>query len=136
MTSRLIIKDIPVSEAIAAKPRRDWGTQNLVGLDTKSGPKIHTAQQNVRHKIAKFIQRAVYPQQLSVPRQYASTQQGTFIYKIMEGRIIDGFQEQGARVVVQENARMARFVMSPLFSSKHDALSWARQQMGASHGNI
>jgi len=44
---------------------------------------------------------------------------------------VNGFRENGARVVVQENARQARFIISPLFGSKHDALSWARTQMGA-----
>lgn len=123
-------QDLILPSAHKGKFRRDWGTQNMVGLD-KAGPKVHSAKANVQHKIDKFISRAVYPQQLSIPRQYATTQEGVSIYKILEGRIIDGYQEQGVRVVVQENAQMARFVVSPLFSSKHDALSWARQHMGA-----
>ena len=126
-----IVKDLVLPPVLAGKFRRDWGTKNLVGLDHASGPKLNTAQQNVRHKIATFIQRAVFPQQLSVPRQYATTREGCWVYKVMEGRVIDGVPERGARVVVQENAQMARFIISPLFNSKHDALAWARQHTGA-----
>lgn len=130
------MNDLILPSVLRAKHRRDWGLKNFVGMDSAKGPLLHTAQQNVRRKIANFIQRAVYPQQLSIPRQYATTREGVFIYKIMEGREIDGYREPGARVVVQENAKMARFVISPLFNSKHDALGWARQHMGADHGNI
>jgi len=125
-------RDLILPTAHSGKLRRDWGTQNVVGIDSAGGPKIHTAQMNVKKKIDNFVARAVYPQQLSVPRQYATTREGVFIYKQMKGRIIDGYQEQGARVIVQENAKMARFVISPLFGSIHDAQSWARQNMGAS----
>lgn len=128
--------DLILPQGLQGKLRRDWGTQNLSELDHAGGPRVHTAQQNVNRKIAHFVNTAIYPQQLTVPRQYATTKQGTWVYKVFEGRVVDGFQEQGARVVVQENAKLARFVMSPLFSSKHDALDWARQQMGATHGNI
>ena len=123
-------KDLIIPDAHKGKFRRDWGTQNMVGLD-KAGPKLNAVQVSVNQKIENFISRAVHPQQLSVPRQYATTKEGVFIYRTMEGRNIDGYQEQGARVVVQENAQMARFVISPLFSSIHDARSWARQNMGA-----
>jgi hypothetical protein len=123
-------QDLILPSAHKGKLRREWGTQNMMGLDP-AGPKLHSAQTNVQRKIDKFISRAVYPQQLSVPRQYATTREGSFIYRILEGRVIDGYQEQGVRVVVQENAQMARFVISPLFSSTHDARSWASQNMGA-----
>lgn len=126
----------------AGKFRRDWGLSNIVGADAARNPVSMSndfRQQKVRGKIATFIQTAVYPQQLSIPRQYATTREGCWIYKILEGRKLrlrndDGapvYREKGVRVVVQENGRQARFVMSPLFSSKHDALTWAKQQMGA-----
>ncbi len=123
--------DLPTPLVHKNKPRQAWGAKNMVGLDSASGPRIHTAQVNVQKKIDNFIARAIYPQQLSIPRQYATTQEGSFIFRVLEGRMIDGLQEQGVRVVVQENAQMARFVISPLFSSTHDARSWASQNMGA-----
>lgn len=123
--------DQAVASGLKGKLRRDWGTQNMMGLDHVAGPSVHGAQVNVQRKVKTFMDRAVYPQQLSVPRQYATTKEGVFICQTYEGRIIDGVQEQGARVVVQENAKMARFVISPLFSSIHDARSWAYQNMGA-----
>ena len=95
--------DLPTPAAHQNKPRRAWGTQNLVGLSNASGPRIHSVQQNFNKKIKAFIDRAVYPQQLSLPRQYATTKEGSFIFKVLEGRVIDGVQEQGVRVVVQEN---------------------------------
>ena len=124
-------QDLIIPSEHKGKLRREWGTQNMVGIDAAGGPKVHTAQANVQAKINTFLERAIYPQQLSVPRQYATTKEGAFIYMTMEGRTIDGLQEQGARVVVQENAQMARFVISPLFSSIHDARSWASQNLGA-----
>jgi hypothetical protein len=120
-----------LSSAHQGKMRREWGTQNMSALDHMRGPVVNQAQVNVQRKINGFLTRAVFPQQLTIPRQYATTKEGTFVFKTMEGRMIDGYQEQGARVVVQENAKMARFVISPLFSSIHDARSWALQQMGA-----
>lgn len=116
------------------KLRRDWGLQNVVGVDAApSMPSMQNAfrQHKVRGKIATFIRTAIYPQQLSVPRQYATTREGCWVYKILEGREMNGFREDGVRVVVQENAKQARFVISPLFTSKHDALTWAVTQMGA-----
>ena len=140
--------DLTVPASIKTKFRKDWGLQNAVGLDPRDMPKssdlISQAnlnsfrQHKVRGKIASFVQSAVFPQQLSVPRQYATTREGCWIYKILEGRPVvvnseNGakYREKGIRVVVQENARQARFVMSPLFGSKHDALAWAQSQMGA-----
>ena len=116
------------------KMRREWGLQNMVGIVAPPSP---ATMQNafrlrqVRGKIAQFTQTAVYPQQLTVPRQYATTREGCWIYKILEGREISGFREDGVRVVIQENAQLARFVMSPLFTAKQDALSWAIKEMGA-----
>lgn len=127
--------DLRVPPALANKMRREWGDQPL-GLSHAAGPRFDAKNGHrlrmVRQKIANFVSRAVYPQQLTIPRQYATTQEGVFIYKIIEGREIDGIREQGVRVVVQENARQARFVMSPLFSNRHDALAWARRNMGVS----
>lgn len=114
--------------------RKDWGLQNIIGVKSAPVPAVMTnefRQRKVRGKIANFVQTAIYPQQLTVPRQYATTREGCWIYKILEGREISGFREDGVRVVVQENAQQARFVMSPLFVSKTDALSWAVKQMGA-----
>lgn len=123
--------DLILPSGLKGKLRRDWGTQNMVEVDHYGGPKVNGAVVNVQRKIKNFMDRAVYPQQLTIPRQYATTQEGCFICHFYEGRIIDGVQEQGARVVVQENAKMARFVVSPLFISIHDARSWAYQNMGA-----
>ena len=123
--------DMAVPAGLESKLRRDWGTQNMVAIDHMGGPKVHGAVVNVQRKLKNFMDRAIFPQQLSVPRQYATTKKGVFICKEYEGRMIDGYQEQGARVVVQENAKMARFVISPLFSSIHDARTWAYQNMGA-----
>ena len=132
--------DLIVPASIKSKFRKDWGLQNVMGLDAAPlfGKSIVDQnnqnafrQRRVRHKIATFIQTAIYPQQLTIPRQYATTREGTFIYKILSGRMVNGYKENGVRVVVQENARQARFVISPLFDSEHDARSWARQQMGA-----
>lgn len=131
----------------AAKARKDFGLDNMVGFDhnhrpgsdilSQSNQNAHRMQK-VRGKIANFVQTAVYPQQLTIPRQYATTREGCWVYKILEGRELRvnsdsgaKYREKGVRVVVQENARQARFVISPLFGSKHDALSWARSQMGA-----
>lgn len=122
--------DLSVAAGNEHKLRRDWGTQNVVGVGLNGGPKVHAAQGNVQHKVATFIARGIYPQQLSIPRQYSTTSEGVFIHTEFEGRIIDGVQEQGARLIVQENAKMARFVVSPLFDSIHDARSWAKQNMG------
>lgn len=116
------------------KFRKDWGLDNMVGVTPAPVPvtmQNDFRQQKVRHKIATFVRTAIYPQQLTVPRQYATTREGCWVYKILEGREISGFREDGVRVVVQENAQQARFVISPLFSTKHDALSWAITQMGA-----
>lgn len=133
--------DLAVSPALSGKLRRDWGLKNMIGVEGRQlfgGNDLisqHNSnavnQQQVRRKIATFVTRAIYPQQLTVPRQYATTREGVWVYKILEGREIDGVRENGVRVVVQENAKQARFVISPLFGSKHDALSWAVKHMGA-----
>lgn len=127
--------DLPVAAPHRGKFRRDFGLDRLIGLHPKplnAGERIKNAlaQRGVRRKVANFIQTAIYPQQLTVPRQYATTQEGVFIYKILKGRDVSGFREDGVRVVVQENLKAARFVMSPLFSSEYDALQWAKRQMG------
>jgi hypothetical protein len=124
--------DLPTAHA--GKMRREWGLQNIVGTSAPASPLTQRNDfrlQRVRGKIAQFTQTAIYPQQLTVPRQYATTREGCWIYKILEGREIAGFREDGVRVVVQENAQQARFVMSPLFTAKQDALSWAIKEMGA-----
>lgn len=122
------------------KFRKDWGLQNMVGADSGTvfnrdliGQNNQNAfrQHRVRHKIATFVRTAIYPQQITIPRQYATTREGCWVYKVLEGREISGFRENGVRVVVQENAQQARFVISPLFGTKHDALTWAQSQMGA-----
>lgn len=123
--------DIQLAAGNQGKLRRDWGLQNMVSDTTPTGIGPNVAQDNVRRKINTFLDRAVYPQQLSVPRQYSSTKEGVSIFKILKGRIIDGLREDGVRAVALENAQRARFVISPLFSSEHDAVSWARQNMGA-----
>lgn len=139
--------DLSPAPAHAGKFRRDWGLQNMVGADAAPlfGGNDMVSMQNrndfrqhkVRGKVANFISTAIYPQQLTIPRQYATTREGCWVYKILEGRrlrLSDSnatYREKGVRVVVQENARQARFVMSPLFGSKADALAWARQEMGA-----
>lgn len=123
-----------------SKLRRDWGTQNTLGM-TNPNPALNAKNpsnfvnamrmNNVLRKIQHFYDTAVFPQQLTLPRQYATTSDGVRVVKLLSGREIDGVREDGVRVVVQENARQARFVISPLFSNKHDAHAWARQQMGA-----
>ena len=126
--------DLSLPQPLKSLFRRDWGTQNTVGMDAPVNPvtmRNDFRQQQVRRKIAQFCRTAIFPQQLTVPRQYATTQEGVFIYKILEGRQFNAFREDGVRVVVQENAKQARFIMSPLFSNKQDALSWAVKEMGA-----
>lgn len=128
------MNDLTVARAHEGKFRKDWGTQNPIGIPSASphGPPTNAARAKAVHdKLAAFISTAIYPQQLTIPRQYATTREGCFIFRILEGRLIDGIREDGVRVVVQENLRNARFVISPLFRSKHDALTWARQHMGA-----
>lgn len=132
-----MIADLITPNTKAGMFRRDWGLENMIGADTRPlhgvAPDMLNSfrQQKVRGKIANFLQRAVYPQQLTIPRQYATTQAGVSIYKIMHGRVIDGLQEDGVRIVVLENAQQARFVISPLFGNEFDARAWARQNMGA-----
>lgn len=124
--------DLPTPHS--GKFRRDWGLDNIVGVQAASNPvtmRNDFRLNKVRHKIATFVNSAIFPQQLTIPRQYATTREGCWVYKILEGREISGFREDGVRVVVQENAQQARFVISPLFSTKHDALAWAHSQMGA-----
>lgn len=133
--------DLAVAAPNRGKFRRDWGLQNMVGMDTRGiipGNDLlaiqnqnAAAQHRVRGKIAQFTMTAIFPMQLTVPRQYATTRAGCWVYKILEGRKVNGVPENGVRVVVQENAQQARFVMSPLFGTRHDALQWAQSQMGA-----
>lgn len=139
--------DLVTPSVFKDKRRADWGLNNTIGMDTgimgltlagqKSSDKEMMIRSNewrqrrVRQKIMNFYKTAVYPQQLTVPRQYATTQEGTIIFKIVEGREINGIKEDGVRVVVQENKQQARFIMSPLFSNRHDALQWAKQHTGA-----
>lgn len=137
--------DLKPAPCNANKMRREWGLQNVVGMKNNALPGNDAVsmnnqnafrQQKVRARIAHFTRTAVYPQQLTVPRQYATTREGCWVFKILEGREIPSdngakYREKGIRVVVQENAQQARFIMSPLFGSKHDALSWAVKEMGA-----
>ena len=126
--------DLSLPDAHKGKPRRDWGLQNLVGFKHPGNIPVHLKnahqQRKVRQKVANFVRTAIYPQQLTIPRQYATTKEGVSLYKILEGRIINGIQEQGVRVIVQENLQQARFVISPLHASQEDAIQWARQNMG------
>lgn len=126
--------DIAVAPERQGLLRRDWVSKYSIAPDPAR--KVEKSMRNehqkrvVRSKIANFIQRAVYPQQLTIPRQYSTTSEGVRLYKVLEGREIDGIREQGVRVVVQENAKNARFVMSPLLPSRFDAVQWARRNMG------
>jgi hypothetical protein len=116
------------------KLRKDWGLQNVIGMEHANRALMSNNAhriRKVRHKVANFTQNAIYPQQLTIPRQYATTTEGTFIYKILEDREVDRVAGGGVRVVVQENAQQARFIMSPLFGSKQDALGWAARNTGA-----
>ena len=125
--------DIQVPASLKVKMRRDWGVGNIICAEGAPIPiSIKNVHQEriVRSKIARFVQKAIYPQQLTIPRQYSTTQEGVSIYKILEGRVIDGFQEQGVRVIVRENLEQTRFVISPLHASREDAMGWARQNMG------
>ncbi len=128
-----MLMDLPVSPGQAGKRRQDWGLQNMSTMDhpnrAVAANNAHRLQ-NVRRKIQHFADNAVYPQQLTIPRQYSTTKEGVSIFKVLKGRVIDGHQEDGVRLVVQENAKLARFIMSPLFASEFDAQTWARQQMG------
>lgn len=131
--------DMKPSPPNLSKLRRDWGLQNIVGVKGPVTPLSKRAdyqKQQARRKIAHFLQNAVYPQQLTIPRDYLTTETGVRIYKILEGRPIKvsgsnaTFREKGIRVVVLENGAQARFIMSPLFGSKHDALTWAQRHTG------
>jgi len=131
----LDLKPIPEHKQ---KFRRDWGLSTLVGL-TQQAPRMgHNSGEQVSgayKKRAKFVEAAVWPQQLTLPRQVSTTKDGCRVFKILEGRRIGGIQEDGARVVVEENthhggAALTRYVISPLFQSKQDALSWATTHMG------
>lgn len=132
--------DLKPAASLAGKFRRDWGLSNIVGVEGPPNPNFRLPEwqkQRARQKVAHFIQTAVYPQQLTLPRDYLSTETGVRIYKILEGREIRvsgssaTYREKGVRVVVLENGRQARFIMSPLFGNKHDALTWAQQHTGA-----
>ena len=114
------------------KLRRDWGTQNMVGMAHGNPAAVTNAArlQHVQNKIATFCNTAIYPQQLTVPRQYATTQEGVSIFRIMSGRKVGGYTEPGFRVVVLENAQQSRFVISRLFDSEADARGWAHKEMG------
>lgn len=126
--------DLAIAPPHRNKARRDWGLQNAVGIDAAPNPvtmRNDFRQQMARRKIAQFTRTAIFPQQLTVPRQYATTREGCFLYKILTDREVDRPAGGGVRVVVQENAQQARFIISPLFQSKHDALSWAQRETGA-----
>ena len=114
------------------KLRRDWGTQNMVGMAHGNPAAIANAARlrHVQNKIATFCNTAIYPHQLTVPRQYSTTVAGVSIYKVLSGRKIGGYTEPGVCVVVLENAQQARFVISPLFDSETDARGWAHKHMG------
>jgi hypothetical protein len=112
--------------------RRDWGTQNYIhlGSNLRSFPDAFGVQR-ARAKVAKFMQRAVYPQQLTIKSRFLPGAM-TKVCKVMHGRVIDGYQEDGVRVVVlvveQDNAR---FIISPLHRSEFDARTWAHSHTGA-----
>lgn len=128
------MNDVALPPELQSKARRDWGLQNMVAADSAPNPmtmKNDFRQQQVRRKIAQFTQNAVFPMQLTIPRQYATTKAGVSVVKILTDRPVDRAAGGGVRVVVQENAQQARFVVSPLFQSRQDALAWAHTQMGA-----
>lgn len=129
-----MLVDRTVVAGNANKPRRDWGLQNVVGLDNMNRAAMqnnaHRTQQ-VKRKIENFVQTAVYPQQLTIPRQYATTKEGVRVYKVLENREVDKVAGGGVRIVVQENMQQSRFMMSPLLKSKHDAFQWAFRNTGA-----
>jgi len=115
------------------KRRADWGLQNRVKVDnanSQAGENNALRMENLRRKLKTFFANAVYPQQIIVPRQKTTTKTGTFIVQVFKGRIVQGYQEDGVRVIVQENLENARFIVSPLFSSEADARAWATQDMG------
>ena len=127
--------DLTVPLGLRDKRRVDWGLQNMVAVDHPNPQQAKNnanTQRTVHNKINTFFATAVYPQQLCIPRQYSTTAPGLSIVTVMKGRIVKGYQEDGVRVVVQENAQRARFLMSPLFGSETDARSWAKQQTGVS----
>lgn len=131
--------DLKPLQSQKRKLRRDWGLKTIVGL-TPPGPMMmgHNSGEQVSgayKKRAKFIASAFWPQQLTLPRQVSTTMDGCRVFKILEGRRLGGIQEDGVRVVVEENthqgaAALTRYVISPLFQSKHDALAWANTHMG------
>lgn len=132
--------DLKPAASLAGKFRRDWGLSNIVGVEGPPNPNFRLPEwqkQRSRQKVAHFCRTAIYPQQLTLPRDYITTETGVRIYKILEGREIRvsgssaTYREKGVRVVVLENGRQSRFIMSPLFGSKHDALTWAQQHTGA-----
>lgn len=125
--------DKPLPEVLRGKLRRDWGAKNLLSVNGPA-PRMTTEQivQQLNRKVEHFIANAVFPQQLTVPRDMARTRSGVTVYRVLKGRVVGGVQENGVRVVVQENTMRTRYVMSPLCESEYDALTWARREMGAS----
>lgn len=103
-------------------------------LGTKTDPKqikMEDRRRIVENKIKTFCNNAIYPQTLTLPRDPSTTKEGTFIFRMFKGRVVEGYEEQGVRCILQENSgwgnkAKARFLVSPLFPSEHDALSWAR----------
>lgn len=123
--------DLALPPALLGKRRRDWGLEKMVTMENPARIRSEHAKLVLKQKIENFIARAIYPQQLTVSRQYATTAEGCRVVQVLEGREIDGYREPGVRVVVQENEQRARFIMSPLFASKTDALGWAVHHTGA-----
>ena len=118
------------------KPRTAWGADKMLSLQTgKVGvrmPGVPDQQMKsrdmvkmVQDKVVRFMETAVYPQQLTFTR-YSEVPEGTSLYQIVHGREVDGIQEQGVRAFVLENKKnYARFLVSPLMPSEHDARAWA-----------
>ena len=95
-------------------------------------PSLEDRQAIVKSKLDGFFNRAIYPQTLTMPRDPLTTQEGSTLVRVFNGRKIDGVAENGIRCVVQKNIHngtktWAQFCMSPLFNNEHDAQGWARQ---------
>lgn len=124
------LMDLGIPKSIRGRKRRDIGKDNIIMATTVGPLPADIAKRNIQRKIEGFIANAIFPQQLSVPRDYATTKEGVSIYRVLKGRKVAGIVEDGVRVVVLECGKYARFVMSPLMPTEYDAIQWARSEMG------
>lgn len=117
----------PLSKSIVVQPQTLGYSQRQ-----QSEMKLADRQKVISAKIENFCNRAIHPQTLTLPRDPLMVPDGVRIAKWVEGRVIDGFRENGLRVIVLEangvgTSAKCRFHMSPLFDNRHDAETWARQ---------